>query len=109
MKSVNFIFGLVVMSCAFMVPVQVTAAEDSYEQEADNVAEKVMSRPAPVVKETKATAATNEAAEVPTATSAQATTESAQKLRGPLGSGDCNPICGGSSAADEVSQPAAAQ
>jgi hypothetical protein len=109
MKNSVFFSTLVIMSCAFTMPASVNAAEDTYEQEADNVAEKVLSRPAPAIKETTATAAANEAAEVPAAASVQSPADSAQKMRGPLGTGDCNPICGGSSVADEVSQPAAAQ
>jgi hypothetical protein len=108
MKNTIFFLGSVVMGCALAMPAQVYA-EDTYEQEADNVAESVLSRPAPVVKETEATATANEAAEAQTATSAQTVTDSAAKMRGPLGSGDCNPICGGDNVADEVSQPAAAQ
>jgi hypothetical protein len=108
MKNTNFFLGLVAMGCALTMPTHVYA-EDTYEQEADNVAETVRGRPAPVVKETEAAAVVNEAVEAQTATSAQTVTDSAQKMRGPLGSGDCNPICGGDNVADEVSQPAAAQ
>lgn len=100
MKNIIFLLGLGVMTCVLIMPAYAYAIEgpeDVDEREADKIAD---SRPAPAVRETGATTAVIEAAEVQTATSAQTTANSVQKMSKPLG---------GDNVADEVSQSAPGQ